>query len=292
MSRLRRLRWATAAGLAALALGGCGADPGPAPRGAVGELPAGVHHSFLQERREEGSPNARIRVANTGHVPVHVEGVGLVWPGYAATMGDFAYTVDPGETWDLPFTLSAPDCDHGAPATAPEGAVLVDGDRLVGPIDDVGVTFLTRVWRAQCARMLLDDAVGVSYDDLDGSRIVADRSTLRASLVLSRRAGDEQIRITGNQGSVLFDLRLGRPRTLLSGAEVLRIPLDITPVRCDEHAIGQASQPFFFRYFIAIGEADASYVIVEPDETERELLLDFWHLACGDRTEQGSRDAG
>jgi hypothetical protein len=286
MPRLRGLPLAVAALLVSTSCAAADEPPAPAtPDASTGALPDGVTLSFLQQRREEGSPAARIRVANAGDETLVVDGVALDWPGYADTAGDYPYSVEPGETWDLPFTLSTPDCDPAVADVAPEASVVVAGERLTGPVDAFGTEFLTRIWRAQCARIRLDEAVAVSYADLDIGHASADGQALHAGLVLTRRAGDDPVRLAANQGSVLFDLTVGRPRLLAAGRDALRLDLDVRPTRCDEHALGQAAQPFFFRYWIAVGEGEPTYVIVEPDETERELLLDFWHLACGDRTE-------
>ena len=245
--------------------------------------PPGVHLSFIQQRLDEGTRRANITVANgTGKV-LRVRSVGLDWPGYPGQPSRLAYAVPAQATIDLAYQLPRANCSPEA-GEAPAFAIVSTASRTAvrRALADEGVRFLTRLWRTECDTRRLRRAVSVDYSDPAGwsETGTGPEAVLDADLVVRRRGGDAVVAVDQVQGSVLFDLALGEPRSLESDARTLETPLAIGPGRCDEHARGQSQQTFVWRVWLTLDGGPPIATILPPDREGQAKLLAFLDRVC------------
>jgi len=244
------------------------------------EVPSPVSMSFLQERIDEGTSRAKLRVVNPTKEGVDVTGIGLQWPGYGGRILEpYETTVPAGQTLDLSLVLPEPVC-----VQARERAVglveLSEGTVVRDELDAAGQEFLRRVWRRSCAEQLVAERVALGYGETWQRRGKGRGSSLLGSVEVSRRQGDAEIRLVEMLGSVLFDVRLARPAVLAPGVAKASFPVSLTPARCDEHALGQSTQTFTFRATLEIGEAEPVTVVARPDPNCRRQAFSMLYAAC------------
>lgn len=270
-----RLRAGLGVAIGAVVLSACTAD---AP--AEDARPSPVSLSFLQERIDEGTSRAKLRVVNATQEAVDVTGIGLQWPGYGGRiLQPYETTVPGGQTLDLSLVLPEPTCAQTGERAA--GLVeLSEGTVVRDELDSAGQQFLERVWRRACAEQLVAERVALGYGERWQRRGEGRGSSLAGSVELVRREGDAEIRIVEMLGSVLFDVRLARPAVLAPGVAEASFPVSLTPARCDEHALGQSTQTFTFRATVEVGEAEPVTVLVRPDASSRRQALAMLYAAC------------
>ena len=251
-------------------------------------LPPGVGLSFVQQRFDEGTRRAGVRVTNGDRDPLRVVSVGVDWAGYPLRLHRVDYEVPGRSVVDLRYLLPTASCSSAAARDAPTGvAVVREAGRtrtLRRPVDAEGRRFLERLWRSDCDARALRHAVEVSYAD----RWVRDRAAgdglaaeLDGALVLRRRSGEEQVRVDQVRGSVLMDLALTDGTVLPRGEDRVALPLRVRPGRCDEHGRSQSTQTFVWRVWLAVGDAEPRARVVTPSSAQQELLLAFLDEVCG-----------
>lgn len=209
--------------------------------------------------------------------------VGLEWPGYGSFTRSSPATVPAGVTLDLPFRLPRERCL--ADVTPRPVGIAVTGSRTIREeVDDMGVRFAERLWRAGCMGRQIHRVAALTYGKpwrVEGS---PQDPVLSTSLRIERLAGSDPITLVETQGSVLFDLDITGADTLASDQPVGNLPLEVTPGRCDQHARSQASQPFTFRLFLLIGDDPTVLAtVLLPDRRQQRSLLRLLDGACADR---------
>ncbi len=224
---------------------------------------ASVELGFTQLLPKAGTPDAMLRVVNTGDEDLAVDGAGLDWSGYGgAFVQEQEIVLPPGATRDLRVRLPEPRCDAGDEPV--RGTVLTEGrattQRLTGP----GEVFVRRLWERQCGERLVDRTVRVAYGDRWTQAGTVASPIAVGTVRLTRVGGDDEVEVTGVDGSVLHGLRLPGPAVLAAGVDEVAVPLHVLPGdRCDEHARGQATAPYDFLLRLRIG--DATEVTVAPE---------------------------
>ena len=272
-----------------LALAGCSGGDGRGPSGDDGPLPVrsititptpgprGIFTSFIQQRFDEGTDRAQVRIVNNTPRTLRVRRVGLVWPGYDGGLQRAGTVVAPGATLDIRYLLPAPRCDVDAAAVRPIGVFTTPAGRVRRTMTDDGLRFLARIWQGSCdlerVRRTVRVAWGERWRDHTGPRLVG-------ALELQRSSGRERVTVEGLQGSVLFDLHLAGERTLLPGARRAALPVVVTPGRCDEHARSQSMQTFTFRLWVRVGRRPPAVVVVSPGRPVQTRWLAFLDRAC------------
>ena len=239
-----------------------------------------VRLSFIQQRVDEGTEQAQLRVLNHGARGLAIRGVGLDWTGFGGRfLEPYVTTVAPGQTLDLRITLPAPEC--AAVSGLPHGVLRLGADRMLRrPLDVQGRDFLLRVWRRMCAEQYVTRQVALGYGS--GWRSVPWRGTLALAgpLVLERRAAEAEVRVLDMFGSVLLDTRLATPLALEPGDRISVSRLRLVPTRCDEHALGQSTQSFNFRATVQVGDDDPVTVLLVPGRRLQRRALAMLYSAC------------
>lgn len=275
-NRLLRLSHTVVIGLAVVLTFGSCSPPADQPPSAP---PPRITLSFIQQRIDEGTPRAQLRVVNRSPDAVTVTGVGLDWAGYGGRfLQEYDTTVPPGQIVDLRVILPSPTCD-AAPGPV-FGLVETGGTTVRARLDESGQGFVTRTWTRACAEQRLSSAVDIGYGDRWEPAGSGRDSTLRGTLELSRRADSSPIRVVSLAGSVLFQPVLPGRMILPRGQGSASFPLALVPVRCDEHAVGQSTQTFLFRATVRIGASEPLVVPVVPDQRAKDLALALLTRAC------------
>lgn len=266
------------------------AEPSPSGRTVTARpdpLPRGVALSFVQQRFDEGTRRAGVRVTNGGGAALRVRSVGIDWAGFPLRLHRVDYDVPGRSVVDLRYLLPDADCAPAAgrgPATGV--AVVREAGRtrtLRRPVDAEGQRFLLRLWRSACDARALRRAVEVSYADRWVRDTAGDglSAALDGALVLRRRSGGEPVRVDQVQGSVLMDLTLPGDTSLDPGVDRVALPLRVRPGRCDEHGRSQSTQTFVWRVWLAVGDAEPRARVVTPTPAQQARLLAFLGAACG-----------
>lgn len=251
-------------------------------------VPPGIGISFSQQRTDEGSRRARVRVANGTGRTLRVQAVGVEWDAFPAQPQPERYPVPAQTVIDLPYRLPRADCSPAA-ADSPMRGVVVTEDRIFHrDMPDDGRRFLERLWRSECAARAIDAVVDLAWDVSGDPAEVESGEWLdvrRIALVVRRKGrSDSTVDVSQAQGSVLFELDV--PATSIdSGEPTVRVPVDVSPGRCDEHGRSQATQPFTWRVWLSIDGGELQAVIVAPRQGEQqEGLLAWLDRACGGYT--------
>lgn len=277
--------------VAALTLVGCEDDAPsnhstqPTPTASPTEPGPGIHLSFIQQRFDEGTRRAQVRVINNTEKSVYVEKLGVDWPGYPAGLQRADYEVPAGWTIDLRYILPKADCTAAAGAATAYGVITTRRQgRIRQPMPADGLRFLDRIRQTACNEKRIRRAATLSFAGpwtQEGSRA---KAILHGRLVLTRESGSEALTVDQVQGSVLFDLSLPSEGALAADAERAALPMDFGPGRCDEHARSQSTTTFVFRVWIKLDEGDPLSVIVTPTADQQTRLLAFLDQACGSLT--------
>lgn len=265
-----------------LTVSACDPEPGPDP---VDGQPAGpavsLRLGFTQLLPEEGTDRGLLRVVNAGPDPVDVTGIGLSWSGYGGPFGQAKdVTIDPGRTVDLKLTLPHALCGRAADPVV--GRVSTSAGEVSQPLTPEGTTYLRRLWTRQCTERLVARRVEVAYASRWQQQGTGPDAQAVGALRLTRRQGAAEIRLTGLAGSVLYDVRLGEPRSLPRERRAALVPVRLLPGnRCDEHARGQATAPFDFLLRLRIGDGPVLAVAAEPPPAGQRAATRMLDRACG-----------
>lgn len=250
-------------------------------------VPPGIHLSFVQQRIDEGTRRAQVRVINGTARRLHVRSVGVDWAGYPLRLQRVDYDVYGSQTVDLRYLLPRAVCTPAAAAAPIRGIAVTNRGVLRRPMGDDGVRFLTRLRESACHARRLDASVVVSYGERWRAGIRDGRPVLRGSLVLARprgARGDLPVRVTQIEGSVLFDLSLAADRqgsTLPVGRRQVEVPVVVRDGgRCDPHSRGQSTQTFLFRAFLSLDDGPEISRLVPPTSAQQRRLLRFLDHAC------------
>ena len=235
-------------------LGATACTGGTAPSPPSATRAPQVTLGLMQLIPEEGSDQALLRVTNDGREELTVRAVGLDWPGYGdafAVPNDAS--VAPGQTLDLRTTLPDPVC---TPTTGPASGVLeTTNGRIATPLQDTSQDYLRRLWRTQCDAEVVADALTLDLAGGWTQEGTGRDASAAGTLVVTRREGAEPLEVRRATGSVIYDLALDEPLTMAPGERSGQVVVRILPGnRCDEHARGQATAPFDFELWLAVGE--------------------------------------
>ncbi|MPZ95635.1 MAG: hypothetical protein GEU96_12170 [Propionibacteriales bacterium] len=274
---------AAGVGLAlSLGVGGCSAAGGEGEPDA--DAPVDLVGSFVQQRTDEGTTRAHVRLTNDGDSTVQVDGVGLVWPGYDDRVYDTDASFRPGATIDLSVELTGRAC---APTDkAPRAQVRMGERTLTLPLDDSGTRALHNVWERACAAEAVAEAVDVRFGPewVPGGRKPG--APLRGTIEVTRGSADGPVALTGLQGSVLLDLEAAKPSTPLLSLpaedDTAALPVTLgSNGRCDAHALGGSTQTFLLRVLVSLDGGEPQAVILGLDKPTQSRVLAAVHAACG-----------
>lgn len=275
------------------------AGSGPAPEPSPGHttitlLPEtvapGLGISFVQQRTDEGTPRADVRVSNGTDRPLRVRAVGLDWAAFPGDVQRVSYAVPPQTVIDLPYRLPRADCSARAAEAPMRGVVVTAQRRIVRPMPADGRRFLDRLHSSACVAREIAASVRVAWD-VSGDPAELESGTWldavrRGGLLLTRtgRSDARPITVAQVQGSVLFELAVPRSARLAAHERRARVPVRMSPGRCDEHARSQSSQTFVWRVWLRVGRGPLLPLVLEPRRRDHAALLAWLDRACAGHT--------
>ena len=242
-----RLRLLSAAVLAGVT--GCAAPAVPPP-----ELSATVR----QYRSDVPLRMLSVTTTNPGSRTVVVERVQLLARGFVALpSAPLGVVLRPGDRVDVPVAYGPARCGGPVPSAGTDAARMVlrvgqARTEVVVRLSPAG-GLLPRLHAFECAQAAVREAVGLSLGESWARR----GDSLVGSLVLTRRSGDDAVRVLEAGGHIVFTVRGPLPAVLPPGREQLEVPLSVTPTRCDGHALSQNSRGAVFPFVVAVGDGEA-----------------------------------
>lgn len=285
--------------LVALLATGCAGAPGTGPEPAPGPghttitllpetVPPGLGISFVQQRIDEGTRRADVRVSNGTDQPLRVTAVGIEWAGFPGDVQPVGYTVPAQAVVDLGYRLPRADCSRRAAAAPMRGVVVTARGPTTRPVPAEGRRFLERLHATACAAREIAASVRVEWD-VTGRHVAAGTRrdvVRRPGLVLTRtgRPRPEPITVEQVQGSVLFDLAVPDGAQLPAARRRARVTVEMSAGRCDEHARSQSTQTFVWRVWLRVGAGPLLALVLEPPRRDHAALLAWLDRACGGHT--------
>ena len=185
----------------------------------------------------------------------------------------------------MPIEYGAPVCEREAAAgrggePGPVIEISPPGDARPAQVavDDAGDRFLARLHDRECGQQRVRDAVEISFtgpfDDVG-------RATVRLSIRLDRRTGDDPVVVAAMRGTVVFTVAAPAPVLDLPGRDASGATVvEISASRCDAHALIESKKSYRFPVWVAVGGGDPRYLEVEPRGEAREVLEQVLQEGC------------
>ena len=274
---MRRIAAATAVLLGLVAACSSPAEPGTPP--------LTLRATAEQWRVHEVSRRLAVALHNEGGVPVQVNRVEPVLPGFegeAAVDTDAVLPVG-GLRVDVPVPFGEGGCGTAsAPSQVivsarPEGASAWQRVTLDLPHPN---PLLDKLLATDGAAQRIAESVTLSFgpwQDL-GPRGV------RGSLEVERTAAATgAVTIEELDGNVLYRLAFDRKPPLATVDATTgraRVPLTVTPLRCDLHAFAEVKKPFEFPVHIALDAGEPLVSTVPVDDDDRAALDTMLRRIC------------
>lgn len=291
--------------LLAVLLAGCAssADPSADPSG-EGSGTSGVAGSqslsvtLVRYRSDIEPRRVQVRVEQGAGPAVRLRGVEVEVPGFAGTSRrDLDTASRPGAALDLPVPLGAVSCPAAGGPPPEDGPATVR--LVVGEGRDVleleaqdPKDVMPRLREAECRERALLAVVDLAWGPTwtrrqvpgEGARGLALDGTLRVGPV----AAGSSVDLAGLDATVLLRPTAAVPLPLRVGAEgtggpgtPVEVPVTMTPVRCDAHAVGEAKRGYAFGVRVAVDGQEPVSVAVEPEPHVRAVLEGALLDACG-----------
>lgn len=278
-----------------------GADPPESPPPPVGPASSDEVDLVVEVYRTRFDPERgtmQIAVRNAGATPVTVVSASLDSPALTGPLArDDETTIPAGATRDLPVLLEGARCPTSTTA-APDARLeilLADGSTAV--VDEPTVDRLGQ-WAgwlaATCEAAAVDAVVELTL------RRAPERDVLDAGassvigldlIVVGTETADDAVIIESIGGTVLLSVVDGnglRGSSIpidarVSPGERTVVPVNLTPARCDPHAIAEDKQGTRFPVTVRLdgGAGRAITVIVAADDDVRSGVYDAIRQACG-----------
>ena len=191
--------------------------------------------------------------------------------------------------WDnrVRLPLGAPECGQSEPGGQSHVVLrlTVNGKQKVETLRVVDDAKLREIRDAECAQQAVLDVAEPSFGSVESQTA----ETMMTSIVLTRGDVDTDapVTITAMTGNIVFIIELAdEPRTLAPGQASLSVPAVVRVGRCDPHVFAESKKTFVFPVHLAIGDAEPSYVEIQPDPVTREALQQLF-VSCGEAQREG-----
>lgn len=271
------------AGLLPLALAGgllvgCGSDPAP-PAGASPSTQA-LTGELRQFRRDRATRTAQVTL--TARVPTTVTGIGLSAPGFEdAPVRAFDTDLPVGGPLDVPVAYGRARCASApGPATA---TVLTTAGTVLVPLTDDGL--LVRLHEGDCFEQALAQQVALTVSRSWVPATREGRPALQGWVDVVRTGPGDRLVVDDLGANVLFAVSspgsTGTPLLVLEpGVPRGRVPVLLTPSRCDPHALAESHRTSLVTAYVGLGAQPARLVTLVPDDGVRRRLEDFALATC------------
>lgn len=225
-----------------------------------------------------------IATTNNGSTAIEVTAIGLRAEHFDPLHEEAkSTTITPGTRTDLQVDFGTVfDCAVATPLSAVvDIELLIPPDpapqRFTVPIDPAP---LDEMRDTECRIQAVTDAVGIGF----APQWTVAGSLLAIDIELDRNLGDERVTVETLRGTEIVTLRTvprdTEPVAILDpGVPNLPIPVEFEVIRCDPHAVGQATKPYEFKLWVAVGDREAQLMALNPD-TELKAALQELIAQC------------
>ncbi len=187
--------------------------------------------------------------------------------------------IAPGTRTDLQVDFGAVfDCAITTPLSAVVDIELVIPPeptplRFTVPIDPAP---LDEMRDTECRQQAVTHAVAIGF----AHQWSVDGTVLATDILLDRNIGDEPVTVESLRGTEIVTMRSvprdTEPVAILDpGVPDLPIPVELAVIRCDPHAVGQATKPFEFKLWVAVGIREAQLMVLDPDDRLKAALQEL-----------------
>lgn len=284
--------------LLAVALGasGCGGGEGAdAAAERPVDPPKGVSVELHQFRVDQVARRLLVGVRNDGPGPLHIKDLRLVSGSFAPIPPTrFEQSLAPTPRVDLSIPFGAARCGPvSIPALQPAvilarikgagGRVRTVRFRLRHPEPLLGQT-LIRECGTHILRQSIDVRLGTVWNRVASGSGSTDRDALRGDLLITRTGRGRPVTIATLGSNPHFNLRLAEadlPYAVPPGPGELRLPVEVTPARCDAHAFAEAKYAQRFAVYGEIGDGRQHTLPFESTGAVRATFDAFARSACG-----------
>jgi len=230
---------------------------------------------YLQHKRR-----LAIATINNGDAPIEVIRIGLVAEHFdVLAPEEKSATIPVGSRTDLQVDFGAVfDCTVTTALSA-----SVDIELVVPPdatVQHVTVSIdpapLDVMRGTECRQQAVHDAVSIGFaPDWNVTATV-----LATEILLERSTGDESVTVEALRGTEIVTLRSvphdREPVAVVEpGIPRLAIPVELEVIRCDPHAVGQATKPYEVKLWVAVGDREAQFMTIGPDDRLKAALQEL-----------------
>ncbi|MCW2715442.1 MAG: hypothetical protein JWN88_2489 [Frankiales bacterium] len=272
-----------AAGSFTLCLGACASPGGPAPPTAErsAAAPRGAADGQLRQYRGDAARRT-LQVTVTASRPMHVRAVALAAPGFATLPPAPADVgLSPGSRVDLPVPYGAVECGR-SPGRASATLSLADAPSMTVELADDGL--LARLHSAECAEQELLSQVALTVGTGWEEQVRDGRPVLVGVLTLDRRTPGRRVVVDTLGANIVYSVRGvpdNKPLLVLEPtAPSASVVLELTPTRCDPHALAESKATSLLLVHVGLDDAEPRRITVTPDPASRLVLEEFAVRGC------------
>ncbi len=228
-----------------------------------------------------------IAVADGGDADATITDIGFRSPLFASVPShDVGTVVDAGRTRDLALALGDATCPPASGPSVVDIAVDVGGVAAAASYPVPDADRLVELNARECGQRAVLAAADIRFGP--HHPIVDD--VMAATIEVTRRGSDEPITVTDVGGTLLFSVRPRGPHgalaTMESGEQTATVEIGVEVHRCDAHTVSQSQISYRFPVWVAVGERETQYIVLEPDPSLRAALEQLVH-ACLEREAGG-----
>jgi hypothetical protein len=225
-----------------------------------------------------------LRLQNVGIEPVIVRHLQLDSPLFETVEPTDEEVLLPAQHrgYVLPLPYGEARC-RGEPPPAFDAVVVLDGGeelRVHATEEDPGA--IGRLHERECAAAEVRALVDLRWGD---DWVTESNEAVRGELVLEQRRAGAAVAVEDAAGSVIFTVlpEAGGPPILRVDDDqpTAAVPVVISADRCDPHALAESKRTFAFVAWVAVGDAEAVPVDVEPTGPARAALEGLLSTCAG-----------
>jgi hypothetical protein len=288
-----RRRWLViAAGAAAVAVVAAGATWLAFARESGSDRAPNLSLVLEQYRTDEPLHQVRFLFRNREPQPVVVQTAQLVSPDFEKVDPEVLdYPLPPGGTVGVALRAKyGPGICHGSvPATAQRAGAAMRLRLASGRTLDETLSlpdphrYLDKLLREDCETQKIASSVQIGFGkSWTVGESAAGEPAVHTTLDAVIRDTNASVTVTQMAGSILYAVRPARKplAELDSSARSVKVPLEFTNYRCDEHAVVESKQSFFFRVWISIDGGEPISTLLTPDAAAKGVLSRLISLGC------------
>jgi predicted small lipoprotein YifL len=283
--RPRRGRYAVPLALLLLtAVAGCGAEPAAAPPADPVEPPAGFGVKVTQYTHDVPKQEIAVQVSNSSDRNLTVESLEVLAPWFEGPgLVDTGTVVEPGRAYDIRVPYGEPRC-----GVRPEPAKLrvaftfaeVEGTATVAPHE--GADLLTRIHEESCGAIRAQKVAPMQWVPDWETQGSGDDLVAVGTLRIGPVEEGQEVTILGTVPSVIFQVDPKDVPEVLRGGELVEVPVELTPTRCDPHVMADSGMGWEFLFRVRLLTEDVEALVPMPPSKEgRAQLEEYWLQRCG-----------